>query len=434
MMSLLVVAAIVVAVALGYKTKINIGLFAIAFAYLIGCFGMGLSPSEIIGMWPLKIFFIIFAVCLFYSFATVNGTLEKLAEHLIYRCRSMPQLLPFAVFFTATLIAAMGAGYYTVLAFMAPITLLLCQRTGMSLITGSMAVNYGALSGANFVSSQSGIIFRGLMVNAGIPENDAFINAAAIFASTLVIPLLVISVLVFLTGQRKALKASAYVATEATPLNREQKITLWLTLAMMAIVLAAPIAQIAFPDNTTVRFLNSKMDIGLIASVFSVIALLLKLGDERKVMASVPWATLIMICGVGMLISVAIKAGTINLLASWMGSSISPILVPIVFGIVAACMSLFSSTLGVVTPALFPMVPPIAAAIGLDPMVLFVAIVVGAQATSISPFSSGGSLILGCCPTDQSRASLFPQLLLRAAPLGFAAALIFNAAFTFALF
>ncbi|WP_339495955.1 SLC13 family permease [Pseudomonas sp. RA_105y_Pfl2_P56] len=431
MMSLLVVAAIVVAVALGYKTKINIGLFAIAFAYLIGCYGMGLSPSEVIGMWPLKIFFIIFSVCLFYSFATVNGTLEKLAEHLIYRSRSMPQLLPFAVFFTATVISGMGAGYYTVLAFMAPITLLLCERTGMSLIIGGMAVNYGALSGANFVSSQSGIIFRGLMVNAGIAENDAFINSAAIFASTLVIPLLVISALVFLTGHGKAMKASAYVVTEPTPLNREQKTTLWLTLAMMAIVLAAPIAHIVFPANATVSFINSKMDIGLIASLFSVIALLLKLGDERKVMATVPWGTLIMICGVGMLISVAIKAVTIDVLASWMGSSIPPIMVPIVFGIVAAFMSLFSSTLGVVTPALFPMVPPIASTLGLDPMILFVAIVVGAQATSISPFSSGGSLILGSCPTEQSRASLFQHLLFRAAPLGFVAALVFNALMTF---
>ncbi|MFJ2538709.1 MULTISPECIES: SLC13 family permease [unclassified Pseudomonas] len=431
MMSLLVVAAIVVAVALGYKTKINIGLFAIAFAYLIGCYGMGLSPSEVIGMWPLKIFFIIFSVCLFYSFATVNGTLEKLAEHLIYRSRSMPQLLPFAVFFTATVISGMGAGYYTVLAFMAPITLLLCERTGMSLIIGGMAVNYGALSGANFVSSQSGIIFRGLMVNAGIAENDAFINSAAIFASTLVIPLLVISALVFLTGHGKAMKASAYVVTEPTPLNREQKTTLWLTLAMMAIVLAAPIAHIVFPANATVSFINSKMDIGLIASLFSVIALLLKLGDERKVMATVPWGTLIMICGVGMLISVAIKAGTIDVLASWMGSSIPPIMVPIVFGVVAAFMSLFSSTLGVVTPALFPMVPPIASTLGLDPMILFVAIVVGAQATSISPFSSGGSLILGSCPTEQSRASLFQHLLFRAAPLGFVAALVFNALMTF---
>lgn len=431
MMSMLVVAAIVVAVALGYKTKINIGLFAIAFAYLIGCFGMGLSPSEVIGMWPVKIFFIIFSVCLFYSFATVNGTLEKLSEHLIYRCRSVPQLLPFAVFFTATVISAMGAGYYTVLAFMAPITLLLCQRTGMSLIVGGMAVNYGALSGANFMSSQSGIIFRGLMTNAGLSDNDAFINAIAIFASTLIIPLLVISAFVFLTQQGRAMKTSVFDVSEPTPLNREQKITLWLTLAMMAIVLAAPIAHIALPANATISFINAKMDIGLIASIFSVIALLLKLGDERKAMASVPWGTLIMICGVGMLISVAIKAGTIDVLASWIGGSIPPVLVPLVFGIVAAFMSLFSSTLGVVTPALFPMVLPIASALGLEPMVLFIAIVVGAQATSISPFSSGGSLILGSCTAEQSRASLFPQLLFKAAPIGFVAALVFNVLLTF---
>ena len=430
-MSLLVVAAIVAAVALGYKTKINIGLFAIAFAYLLGCFGMGLSPSEVIGMWPLKIFFVIFSVCLFYSFATVNGTLEKLAEHLIYHCRKMPQLLPFAVFFTATVIAAMGAGYYTVLAFMAPITLLLCQRTGMSLIVGGMAVNYGALSGANFMSSQSGIIFRGLMTNAGISDNDAFINATGIFLSTLVIPLLVIGAFVFLTREGRAMKASVFEASAPATLNREQKITLGLTLAMMAIVLAAPIAHILLPANGTIAFINSKMDIGLIASIFSVIALLLKLGDERKAMASVPWGTLIMICGVGMLISVAIKAGTIDVLASWIGGSIPPILVPVVFGVVAAFMSLFSSTLGVVTPALFPMVLPIAQAMGLEPMVLFIAIVVGAQATSISPFSSGGSLILGSCTSEQSRATLFPQLLFKAAPIGFVAALVFNVLLTF---
>lgn len=433
MMSMLVVAAIVAAVALGYKTKINIGLFAIAFAYLIGCFGMGLSPSEVIGMWPLKIFFVIFSVCLFYSFASVNGTLEKLAEHMIYRCRSMPHLLPFAVFFAATVIAAMGAGYYTVLAFMAPITLLLCERTGMSLIVGGMAVNYGALSGANFMSSQSGIIFRGLMTNAGVSDNQAFINATGIFLSTLIIPLLVIAVFVFVAGQGRALKASAFTAVAPAPLNSQQKTTLWLTLAMMLIVLVAPVAAIALPGNATVAFINAKMDIGLIASVFSVIALLLKLGDERKAMATVPWGTLIMICGVGMLISVAIKAGTIGILASWIGGSIPQIMVPVVFGAVAAFMSIFSSTLGVVTPALFPMVLPIANNLGIEPMILFIAIVAGAQATSISPFSSGGSLILGSCTNEQHRASLFPQLLLKAAPIGFVAALAFNVLLTFVL-
>jgi di/tricarboxylate transporter len=431
MMSLLVVGAILLSIILGYKTRINIGLFAIAFAYLIGSFALGLSPNDIIKMWPLKIFFIIFSVSLFYSFAIINGTLEKLAEHLMYRCRNFPHLLPYAIFITTTIIAALGAGYYTVLAFMAPITLLLCQRTGMSMIIGSMSVGYGALTGANFMSSQSGIIFRSIMVNAGVTENQAFINSIGIFLSTAFIPFIVITALIFFTKHRRNIAENNFKAERPSAFNKEQRQTLTLTLIMMGLVLLAPITHLLLPDNATVTFINSKMNIGLIASVFSVIALLLKLGDEKKAIASVPWSTLIMICGVGMLISVAIKAGTIGALASWIGTSIPAGLVPVAFGVVAAFMSLFASTLGVVTPALFPIVPAIAQNLSLDPMMLFICIVVGAQATAISPFSSGGSLILGACPSEESRTTLFPQLLFRAAPLGFAAALFFNLLITF---
>ncbi|WP_223162217.1 SLC13 family permease [Salinicola halophyticus] len=430
-MSLLVVGAIIVSIILGYRTRINIGLFAIAFAYLIGCFGLGLSPKEVIAMWPLKIFFIIFSVCLFYSFAIVNGTLEKLAEHLMYRCRHFPHLLPFAIFLAAVVISALGAGYYTVLAFMAPITLLLCSRTGLNLIVGAMAVNYGALAGANFVSSQSGIIFRTLMTNSGISDNQAFINSFGIFASTMIVPIVVLAGLILFSRKRGTAMVSLAHVERPSPLSPNQRSTLILTLVMMATVLLPPIASLILPDNTAVTFVNSKVDIGLIASVFSVIALLMKLGDERKAIASLPWGTIIMICGVGMLISVAIKAGTIDLLGSWIGTNIPPVLIPVAFGIVAAFMSLFASTLGVVTPALFPLVPSLAGTLSIDPMIIFIAIVVGAQATSISPFSSGGSLILGSCPTDEARSGLLPKLLFRAAPLGFIAALVFNLLLTF---
>ena len=431
-MSLITVLAIAAAIILGYRTRINIGLFAIAFAYLIGAFLMGLKPSEIISMWPLKIFFVIFSVCLFYSFAMINGTLEKLAGHLLYLCRGAPWLLPYAVFMTATVIAGMGAGYYTVLAFMAPITLLLCRRTGLDLILGGMAVNYGALGGANFMSSQSGIIFRGLMTNAGIDPNTAFVNTVSIFLATFLLPLVVITLMLFVTGKHRDLSGAMGI-DRPEPLDRKQRQTLWLTLIMMAIVLAAPLAHLALPGNETVAFINSKIDIGLIASIFSVIALMLKLGDERKAIASLPWPTLIMICGMGMLISVAIKAGTIDQLSAWISGTIPPVLIPLSFGIVAAIMSLFASTLGVVTPALFPMVPPLAAQLDLSPMLMFTAIVVGAQATSISPFSSGGSLILGSAPDAELRHSLFTRLLLRAAPLGFIAAMLLNLALTFLL-
>ena len=147
-MTLYLIAAIVISIALGYTTKINIGLFAIVFSYLIGCFGMKLSAYEVIKLWPLKIFFVIFAVTLFYNFSLANGALEKLCEHLIYKCRRFPAFLPLAIFFAATTVAALGAGYYTVLATMAPMILLLSKRTNLNIIIATLSVNYGALAGA----------------------------------------------------------------------------------------------------------------------------------------------------------------------------------------------------------------------------------------------------------------------------------------------
>ena len=217
------------------------------------------------------------------------------------------------------------------------------------------------------------------------------------------------------------------------PLDATQRKTLGMTLLMVILVLLGPVLHLLLPDNGAITYFNSKIDIGLIASLFSVIALLLKLGDERKAVALVPWSTLIMICGMGMLIQVAIAAETITALAGWLGSSIHPWLLPGVFGIIAGFMSLFSSTLGVVTPMLFPRVPQLADSLTVSSMLLFTAIVVGAQATAISPFSSGGSLILRSAPDDATRSALFPRLLLNAAPIGFAAALAMNIALTFLL-
>ena len=71
MLSIILVASIAVAVVLGYKTKINTGFFCIAFAYLIGCFGMGIKTKELISFWPVSTMFVILSVSLFYNFAAV---------------------------------------------------------------------------------------------------------------------------------------------------------------------------------------------------------------------------------------------------------------------------------------------------------------------------------------------------------------------------
>jgi len=413
--------ALAVSIGLGYKTKINIGFFTIAFAYLIGCFGMGLKPSEVIELWPVKIFFIILSVTLFYNFALANGALEKLASHLLYKCRKFPQFLPLAIFFAATIIAGLGAGFYTVLAFMAPITLLLCKKTNMNMIIGGMAANYGALAGANFMTSQSGIIFRSLMENTGISSQTAFSYSSGIFVLTLIIPIAVLGIYTLWNRQSNSIVIEDQ---KPEPFDKKQKQSIFLIILMMSIVLVFPILHLVFPDVKTISFLNSKIDIAFLAITFSLISLLMKLADEKKVIALVPWGTLIMICGVGMLIALGVKLGIITTLSEWLANNVPVWGIPVLLCLISAIMSVFSSTLGVVAPTLFPIVPALALTSGLNPLVLFICIVVGAQSTAISPFSSGGSLIMASAPADIDKTKFFNQLLFKAIPVGVIAALI----------
>ncbi|WP_059246328.1 SLC13 family permease [Acinetobacter baumannii] len=420
-MTALMLMALAVSIGLGYKTKINIGFFTIAFAYLIGCFGMGLKPSEVIELWPVKIFFIILSVTLFYNFALANGALEKLASHLLYKCRRFPQFLPLAIFFAATIIAGLGAGFYTVLAFMAPITLLLCKKTNMNMIIGGMAANYGALAGANFMTSQSGIIFRSLMENTGISSQTAFSYSSGIFVLTLIIPIAVLGI--YTLWNRKS-NSIVIEDQKPEPFDKKQKQSIFLIILMMSIVLVFPILHLVFPDVKTISFLNSKIDIAFLAITFSLISLLMKLADEKKVIALVPWGTLIMICGVGMLIALGVKLGIITTLSEWLANNVPVWVIPVLLCLISAIMSVFSSTLGVVAPTLFPIVPALALTSGLNPLVLFICIVVGAQSTAISPFSSGGSLIMASAPADIDKTKFFNQLLFKAIPVGVIAALI----------
>lgn len=422
MANILILCAIILAIALGYRTKINTGFFGIVFAYIIGTFYLGIKSGDIIKMWPISIFFVILAISLFYNFAMTNGTLEKLAQHMLYRTRKVPKLLPFAIFIAATILAALGAGFFAVMAFFTPITMLLCRKTGLSPLIGALAVNYGALCGNNFMISPGGVVFIGLMNQAGY-EAVSYGFEFQIFLASFVVPIVVLSLLILFNTRKKG-NADVVEISLPEAFNAVQKKTLALVVSMIVVVLIFPILHIIFPQVGLIKTLDKAIDVGLVAVVFAVLALLMNLGDEKEVIKKVPWGTLIMICGVEMLISVAIKAGTVKLIAGFVTDTIPAPVVPIVMAAIGGFMSFFSSTMGVVTPALFPLVPNLAEASGIDAAVLFSAIVIGAQATAISPFSSGGSLVLSTV-SEEERVDMFGKLIFRGVPICLGAAIIY---------
>ncbi|TCL38859.1 di/tricarboxylate transporter [Anaerospora hongkongensis] len=406
--ALLIVLIMIAAIVLGYFTEINIGFYALAAAYVVGAFVMDLKVNDIIAMWPLRIFFIIFAVTLFYSFAILNGTLEKLAMNILYRCRKYPESLPFVVYFVSMLMSGMGAGMYPVLAFMCPLTMMLCEKTGMSRLLGAMAVCMGAIGGAYFITSVSGVIVRELIIKAGYAEQAASYGMT-VFVITLFLSFAQLFGIYLFT--RRKLEVSSETIEKPEPFTREQKINLYLIIAVMVAVLAPSIAGLIVGKTPFVKLLQSKIDIGMVAILASVVAFLFKIGDEKEVLKKVPWDLIILLCGVGILIDIAVKAGTLKILESWIGSNVPGYLLAVCLVVVSGIFSVFSSTLGVVLPTLYPMVPALASASGVSPVILFEAVLIGSLATGMAPFSTGGSLTLAGCPNDAARKELFPKLL-----------------------
>ena len=433
MLSVAIILAIALAIFLGYKTKINTGLFCIVFAYIIGCFVMGLKPKQVIGYWPTSTMFVILSVSLFYNFAAINGTLEKMSGSLLYACRKFPGLLPYALLAVAVILSVMGATYFTVLAFLAPITLVICDESRMDKLTGAVAINCGALAGGNFPTSNLGVIFRGLADTAfeaspDVAAVETFGMEMKIFLFSVLFSLVLVTIFRFgFKENRNIGKGVTFKKPEV--FTKDQKITLSLMMIMMVVVLIFPLMQILMSGNAAIQYISSKVDVGLVAIVFAVIALLLKLAPQKEALAKIPWNTIVMIAGAGMLIAVAVEAGTIDALSTWIGSNVPKPLVPIAFSIVGAIMSFFSSTTGVVAPALFPLIPNLAASAGLTSSALFACTIIGAQSSAISPFSSGGSLILGSTPKEEDRNMLFNRLLMVAVPIS----VLFGAVYNFAL-
>lgn len=413
--------AIVISIAYGFKTKRNAGFLAMVFAYLIGCFALDMKPSEVIACWPIKIFLYVLSVSLFFNFAAQNGTLEKLSLTILYKFRKAPKSLLFVLFFVNLIMAAMGVGNMPVVALFAPIMIMICYKTGIDFLIGAIVINAGSIAGANFMTSVNGVVFRSLMDEVGFSEKS-FMYSAIICVLSIILPLIILITYTLFSNKKHDVFSEEVVLEKPEAFTKEQIHNLVLMGIMLLLVLIIPILKSILPDVEVLSFINSKIDIAFVSIIFTVIALLMKLGDEKKVIAKAPWNTLLLLGGVGMLINIATKAGLVEVLAGWISGNIPAVILPVMFALVGGIMSFFSSTIGVVCPAIFPMIPAIASSSGVSPMVLFVSLVLGAQAAAISPFSAAGSMLVGACTDEKVYNKLFKEQISIAIPIQLALA------------
>lgn len=149
-----------------------------------------------------------------------------------------------------------------------------------------------------------------------------------------------------------------------------------------------------------------KVNVGLASFLISFVLTFLGVADERQAIAGVPWGTLLLVTGVGVLMEVGIQLGSIELLGSFLAGFMNKSTATLLSGLTGGIISWFSSTAGVVLPTLIPTVPNITSSVGggIQPLSLISAITNSAHAAASSPLSTGGALALAAY-VGQSKAS-----------------------------
>ncbi|MDO5331317.1 MAG: SLC13 family permease, partial [Bacillota bacterium] len=174
--------------------------------------------------------------------------------------------------------------------------------------------------------------------------------------------------------------------------------------------------KLLLPTSAFIKTISGPLDIQMLAVVGTFICGILNLGDVKDAITKgIPWNTVFLIAGICTLINVVSGAGLTEWLGAQLNDSVSPSVIIVIFALLAAFMSLFAGAINAVFPMLAAIAIPYAVAAGISPSPMLVAIAVGASATAVSPFSTGGSLAIANCTDESMRDGLFMKEIILAA-------------------
>jgi di/tricarboxylate transporter len=393
------VAAFAVAIIISCVSEINVGILALAFAFIIGVFFGEMRVAEVAAGFPTPLFLILVGVTLLFSLANVNGTLDKLARRSVKLARGNVGMVPVMFFFLAAGLSTIGAGNIATTALLAPVAMAVAGNMGISAFLMTVIVCCGANAGALSPFAPTGVIANGLLARIGIADQawPTFFNN---FIAEGFVGLA--GYLVF-----GGYKLFTRTATPAAVLRDEALLVgegafTWnqkLTLVVIGLLLVI------------VVFFG--IDIGMGAIIGASILTLCRASNEEAAIKAIPWNVIVMVCGVTVLISILEKKGGMDLFTTMLARFSTQETVTGVMAFVTGLISVYSSSSGVVLPAFLPTIPGLIQKIGGgDAIAIASSVNVGAHLVDVSPLSTLGALCIANAAASENRKALFNKLMI----------------------
>jgi len=384
------------AIAVGCVLKKNTGVISIAFALILARIA-GISDKTVIGYFNNSLFIMLLGIMFLFCIAQNNRTLELLARKAILLCRGKVKLIPIVLFVLGAVISFIGPGLISTTALMAVLAMALAAEIGIDPLSFLLFGALGAFSGGLSPITPSGIVAIEVAEKSGI-TGIALPNALMMF----LVMLFCAVILYFFVFKWHKYKESEETRNKTAIATDKFKIEHIATL--LGIVVVAVLSTVF------------NMNIGLVSFAVAVVLLICKFADESAAIKAVPWNTLLMITGVGILISLVTELGGIDLLSDGLRLLMGEKTAAAIITVLAGVMSWVSSASGVVMPTLIPTVPTLVASLpGADPIALVTGVCIGANAAAFSPLSSCGGLMLAAysgskIATTEGRNKMFAHL------------------------
>jgi Na+/H+ antiporter NhaD/arsenite permease-like protein len=385
--------ALLVALAVSMTSRINVGWLGLAFAWLIGVYAAGLRVDAVVAGFPASLFLTLTGVTLLFAIAETNHSLEALAARALRLARGSVRVIPLLLFLIACLLSSVGPGAISTVALLAPLAMIMGDRVGISPFLTALMVANGANAGNLSPFSSVGVIANSAMAKAGLEGYGGRVWFANFAAHVLVGG----TAYVWLRPGHNPSDPdrAGQPASSIQPLTSRQGLTLLVVALWIAGVLG--------------------LNFNLGFSAFAAAAFLLVLGatDEATAVRRVPWAIVMMVCGVSVLIGLLEKTGGMDLFTDLLARMASARTLNGAIAFVTGAISTYSSTSGVVLPAFLPTASTLVDKVGGgDPLAVALSINVGSSLVDVSPLSTIGALCVAAVADQVVARRLFRAMLI----------------------
>ncbi len=383
--------AVIAAIAISMFARLNVGLLALALAWIVGTVVAGVSSNDIVAGFPSSLFVTLAGVTLLFAIAEANGTLGQLAHGAVRAAGGNARLVPILLFGIALILSSAGPGSISTVALLIPLSMSIGRRVGASPFLTSLMVANGANAGNLSPVASVGVIANSKMAEVGLGGHEGKVWLAN-FAAHAAVAL----VAYFMLGGHKLTTQAAAHAEDQPERGLSP-----LQLMSAGLVLLWIIGVVVF-----------KLHLGLSAFAMAVVLLLLKAADENTAIRGVPWGVIMLVTGVSTLIALLERTGGMELFSALLSRLATPDTVNGMIAFLTGIISMYSSTAGVVLPTFLPTVPGLAANLGGgDPLAIALSINVGASVVDVSPLSTLGALCVAAVTDPEASRRLFQRLL-----------------------